>query len=60
MKSARCIFWGFLVILIPVGAFSQSHERDTLPDDFWNRFEIGFDRFMKTVFDDFSPDDRPC
>lgn len=57
MKSARCIFWGLLVIITPVTALSQSHERDTLPDGFWNRFEIGFDRFMKTVFDEFSPDD---
>lgn len=57
MKSASCLLWAFLLMLAPLTALSQSREGDTLPDDFWTRFEVRFDRFMKTLFDDFSPDD---
>ncbi|MCC6396397.1 MAG: BamA/TamA family outer membrane protein [Bacteroidetes bacterium] len=59
MKSARRIFSGLLLLLLPTTVcLPQDDSSHGLPDDFWTRFEVGFDRFMKTLFDDFSPEDR--
>ena len=58
MKSASRIFSGLLLLLLPATVcLSQDDPSQGLPDDFWVRFEVGFDRFMKTLFDDFSPED---
>ncbi len=50
--------WGLLLLLSSSMCFSQGRNNEGLPDDFWTRFEVGFDRFMKTIFDDFSPENR--
>lgn len=54
MKPASLLL--LVLLLCPGIQFAQTRQSEGQNADFWNRFEKGMDRFMKTLFDDFTPD----